>query len=254
MPITVLDKGNVPSGPFTRAQVAEKLQRGEFSLEDLAFVEGLSQWTPLRGVLARVDAALPPLPPVVPWSAPAPAQPVSPAAYSYAATMEPPPHLVYAGFWLRVVAYLIDGLILGIPITVAILILAMFMGGFTALVGAISHSSGDDSSDHNPGAILPMALVAMELVFAVVVIVINWLYYALLESGPGQSTLGKRALGLKVTDMAGERISFGHASGRFFGKIITGLIPFGIGYMMAGFTARKQALHDLIAGTLVVRN
>ena len=168
--------------------------------------------------------------------------------------MEPPPHLVYAGFWLRLVAYLIDGLILGIPITVAILILGMFMGGFAALVGVMGHSSGDDSSDHNPGAILPVGLVVMELVFAVVVIVINWLYYALLESGPGQSTLGKRALGLKVTDMAGERISFGHASGRFFGKIITGLIPFGIGYMMAGFTARKQALHDLIAGTLVVRN
>jgi uncharacterized RDD family membrane protein YckC len=80
-----------------------------------------------------------------------------------------------------------------------------------------------------------------------------WLYFALLESGPVQATFGKRIMGLKVTDMAGERISFGRASGRFFGKLITGMIPFGIGYMMAGFTDRKQALHDLIAGTLVIR-
>jgi len=84
--------------------------------------------------------------------------------------------------------------------------------------------------------------------------VVSWLYYAKLESGPHQSTFGKRLMGLKVTNMAGERLSFGHASGRFFGKIITGLLPFAIGYIMAGFTAQKQALHDLIAGTLVVRN
>ena len=75
-----------------------------------------------------------------------------------------------------------------------------------------------------------------------------------MESGPKQATFGKRVLGLRVTNMAGERISFGHASGRFFSKIITGLVPFAIGFIMAGFTERKQALHDMIAGTLVVKN
>ena len=60
------------------------------------------------------------------------------------------------------------------------------------------------------------------------------------------------ALGLQVTDLEGRRISFGRASGRFFGKIISAMILY-IGFMMAGFTEKKQALHDMIAGTLVIR-
>jgi uncharacterized RDD family membrane protein YckC len=60
-------------------------------------------------------------------------------------------------------------------------------------------------------------------------------------------------LSIYVTDVNGQRISFMHATGRFFAKIVSGLIPFGIGYIMAGFTQRKQALHDMIASTLVVR-
>jgi uncharacterized RDD family membrane protein YckC len=56
-----------------------------------------------------------------------------------------------------------------------------------------------------------------------------------------------------VTDLEGRRITFARASARYFSKIITGLIPFGIGYMMAGFTEKKQALHDIIAGCLVLR-
>jgi uncharacterized RDD family membrane protein YckC len=60
-------------------------------------------------------------------------------------------------------------------------------------------------------------------------------------------------LSIYVTDVNGQRISFLHATGRFFAKIVSGLIPLGIGYIMAGFTQRKQALHDMIASTLVVR-
>jgi uncharacterized RDD family membrane protein YckC len=60
------------------------------------------------------------------------------------------------------------------------------------------------------------------------------------------------ALGIRVTDLDGGRISFGRATGRYFGKILSGLI-LGIGFLMAAFTERKQALHDLLAGTLVVR-
>jgi uncharacterized RDD family membrane protein YckC len=84
-------------------------------------------------------------------------------------------------------------------------------------------------------------------------IVINWLYYALLESSFKQATLGKMALGLKVTDMEGKRISFGQATGRYFAKILSGLILC-IGYLMAAFTEKKQALHDIIVGTLVVKD
>jgi uncharacterized RDD family membrane protein YckC len=74
-----------------------------------------------------------------------------------------------------------------------------------------------------------------------------------MESSSHQGTLGKMALGLIVTDLEGRRINFARASGRYFAKIITGLIPLGIGYMMAGFTEKKQALHDMIASCLVLR-
>jgi len=80
--------------------------------------------------------------------------------------------------------------------------------------------------------------------------IIPWLYTALQECSASQATLGKRLLNLKVTDLDGRRISFARASGRFFGSLIP---SFGIGYCMALFTRRKQALHDIMAGCLVIR-
>ena len=82
---------------------------------------------------------------------------------------------------------------------------------------------------------------------------LQWLYFAGMESSERQATFGKAAMSLRVTDLEGRRLSFGHATGRFFAKIVSGLIPFAIGYIMAGFTEKKQALHDMIAGTLVLR-
>ena len=78
-----------------------------------------------------------------------------------------------------------------------------------------------------------------------------WLYYALMESGSWQATVGKRAFGIKVTDEHGQRITFGRATGRYFGQILSSMILC-VGYMMAGWTGRKQGLHDLMAGTFVV--
>jgi uncharacterized RDD family membrane protein YckC len=83
-------------------------------------------------------------------------------------------------------------------------------------------------------------------------IVVGWLYFALQESSAAQATLGKRLLGIRVTDTLGNRLTFGRATGRHFGKIVSGLI-LGIGYIMAGFTEKKQALHDIMAETLVTR-
>jgi uncharacterized RDD family membrane protein YckC len=73
-----------------------------------------------------------------------------------------------------------------------------------------------------------------------------------LESSPMQATLGKKICGLRVTDLNGERLSFGRATGRFFARIVSG-IPCMIGYLFPFFTEKKQALHDMIAGTLVIR-
>ena len=224
-------------GPFTRAQVAEKLQSGEFSLDSLAFVEGLSQWTPLRDVLAKVDAS----------SAPPLATPPAVApAYSYAATMQPPSHLVYAGFWLRFAAYFIDYLILEIPL----ISLAMGVGCIYGLSAARNHTH---VGLLNPGGGINMSFVIFELSITAVSMVIHWLYFALQECSSAQATLGKRVIGIKVTNLEGQRIGFGQATGRFFAKIISGMTLL-IGYMMAGFTERKQALHDMMAGTLVVKS
>ena len=84
-------------------------------------------------------------------------------------------------------------------------------------------------------------------------LVVGWLYFALQESSRFQATLGKRALKIVVTDLQGGRIGFPRASGRYFAKLLSTL-SLGIDYLMAAFTARKQALHDLVADTLVVRS
>jgi uncharacterized RDD family membrane protein YckC len=84
-------------------------------------------------------------------------------------------------------------------------------------------------------------------------LVIVWLYFALLESSAWQATVGKKAVGLRVTDLNGNRISFLRASGRFFAKFISWAIML-IGYLMIAFTAKKQGLHDMIASTLVLKN
>ena len=98
--------------------------------------------------------------------------------------------------------------------------------------------------------------VGVHLVRGIVVwslfIFAGWVYEASLESSSRQATLGKMALGLKVTDEYSRRITFARASARYFSKILSRMVFF-VGYIMAGFTARKQALHDMIAGTLVVR-
>lgn len=120
----------------------------------------------------------------------------------------------YATFWNRFLAALIDGLILLIP---GYILKYMF----------------------------PLSL------YYVCSIALGWLYYALQESGVNQATIGKKAMGIKVTGMQGERISFANATGRHFAKYISMVILF-IGYLMMLWDEKKQTLHDKIAGTLVV--
>lgn len=82
-------------------------------------------------------------------------------------------------------------------------------------------------------------------------VILDWLYSAFFECSRRQATLGKIVLGLIVTDFHGNRISFGQASKRYFSKFISSILV--IGYLMAAFTQNKQALHDLIAHTLVIQ-
>jgi uncharacterized RDD family membrane protein YckC len=82
-------------------------------------------------------------------------------------------------------------------------------------------------------------------------LLVHWLYFTLMESSPRQATLGKMVVGIIVTTCDGRRISFLRANGRYFGKLLSALI-FGIGFLMAGFTRKKQALHDMLADSLVI--
>jgi uncharacterized RDD family membrane protein YckC len=151
----------------------------------------------------------------------------------------------YAGFWLRFVAYLIDSAITMVVAGIIAILLFAIVG-----VGSLRNLA---SNMNGPNPAFPVALFAIFWFLAIVFIMASWLYFALMESSEHQGTLGKMALSLAVTDMGGSRVTFARASGRFFAKIVTGLIPFAIGYIMAGFTEKKQALHDMIASCLVMR-
>ena len=155
-------------------------------------------------------------------------------------------NVAYAGFWLRFVAHLIDGVIISIGMLVLLVPIFFLMGG-AAMVESLPRHGGEP----NPALVGGFLFLIFSL--AGVALIGQWLYYAYLESGEKQATWGKQALSIYVTDLAGNRITFGRASGRFFAKIVSGLIPLGIGYIMAGFTERKQALHDMIASCLVLR-
>ena len=168
-----------------------------------------------------------------------------PATGAPAAAPMASPQVMYAGFWLRFVAYLIDSVVVSVAFLVALVFLAVFTGLGAALRNI--------HSDEGPQEMLALIGVAFILALVGIALIGTWLYHALMESSSGQATLGKKALDLEVTDLEGRRITFGRASGCHFAKIISGLIPFAIGYIVAGFTERKQAVHDLIASCLVVR-
>lgn len=158
----------------------------------------------------------------------------------------------YAGFWLRLIALVLDSILLFLPFTFIVGFLAIGLG-LSAAVQQIQ-----------PGESLEAltALLGSGFILAVLLIMIvgSGLYFAGLESSPLQGSLGKKILGLYVTDAAGNRISFGRASGRFFaGKFVAlgvpglGILYFILSCIFAGFTPRKQALHDMIADCLVMR-
>ena len=155
------------------------------------------------------------------------------------------PRVAYAGFWLRFLALLIDNVLLGLGF-VLIVIPLIFLTGLRGVIDDIH----PNEELNDVGMFMLFGLIFLA---ATVSLILTWLYHALMESSVWQATLGKRALGLVVTDMAGQRVSFGRSTGRHFGKIITNLVPAFIGYIMAGFTERKQALHDMMAGCLVLR-
>ena len=133
----------------------------------------------------------------------------------------------YIGFWKRVFAYLLDMIILWI--------LSLFVGGFLGLI------------------FITFDIGFTEGIFHLLGFLVSWIYFAWWESSEQQATIGKRAINAKVVDNKGERLSFANASGRYFSKILSGLL-FGFGFLMVAFTEKKQGLHDYLADTRVISN
>lgn len=150
----------------------------------------------------------------------------------------------YAGFWLRFVAVIIDGIILGILQFVVL----------TPILAAIGIGASSDIANGSEADMV--ALIAkLTALFSTVGLIgqaVNILYFSFMESSKFQATIGKLALGLIVTDTNGEKLDFVKALIRNVSKIVS-TVTLGIGYLLAGFTEKKQALHDMIAGTLVVK-
>jgi uncharacterized RDD family membrane protein YckC len=168
--------------------------------------------------------------------------PAAPAAGYPAPPAYPVAGVQYGGFWIRVVAAIIDTVVVRVVIF-----------PFKAMFGLGSLAAGGfGMHDYSHPLAWPF-LIFGGGVLALITICASWLYGALMESSSYQATLGKMIFGMKVTDLHGNRIDFLRATGRHFAKILS-LLLLCIGFIMVGFTERKQGLHDMLAGTLVRRS
>jgi len=278
--ITVL-KNNVPWGPFTRAQIDDGLARGDFTVKYLAHAPGLKEWLPLGEVLDYVERnagphmpSLPPvpgprdLPPVpeppsrpqpasgppilsatLPRAPRQPAPPIPPVVEKREVKPEPksPPgpeaRLTPASFFPRGIAFLIDCAILFVPVAILFALCALGI----SVQGWWERT--DQETMHQEWDLLELNIRRLAWLVA---LGFGWLYGAGLESSPSQATVGKRWMGIKVTDAHGERMSFLRATGRYAAKYLSAL-PCFLGFIAALFSSRGLALHDRLAETRVVR-
>lgn len=207
-------------GPVSVEFARRQLEQGAWNGQTEASPEGQSAWRPLRTVLRQNGGG-----DEVPASAAgAHGMGVSQGRPRWLGELPTSSEMtnLHAGFWRRVAAFVVDSLILIVPLVLL--------------------------EEHVLGWHTPADATRMNLLLVVAM----WLYWAGFESSSWQATPGKLVLGLSVVDMQGVRIGFLRATGRFFSKFLSTLIVY-VGYLMAGWTARKQGLHDLIASTCVVQ-
>lgn len=252
-------EGQQRQGPLAITEIRQRFQRGQLTLDTLVWREGMGQWAPLRQMVdelglqtladastatasggfdlrndyAAIDNGTAPLPGTgslssSPYDAPAAGggdhvQPVQGG------------EVVYAGFWKRFAAYLIDYFVLLIPS-------ALVGGVLGAVLGAGMGAAGSGET--------AIELVA-QLISGLASLAISAGYYGWFHASRGGATLGKMAIGIKVVRGNGDRLTLGRSIGRYFATILSSLTLL-IGFLMAAFTDRKQALHDLICDTLVV--
>ena len=248
------DARNERQGPVTPAELVQLRLQGALGWDTLVWREGMGEWQPMRdfaGELAQADdqgarmlstgdgtvVAQDPAAGIA-ASAAEPFSPYAPPASAIAshAAIVRGGEVVYAGFWKRFAAIVIDGFVTATASWIVQIPLFVLAGVGGAFGGADALATGS------------MALIALGYLIG---LVIPLVYTAWMQSSSHQATLGKMAVGIKVCRGDGERITFLRAVGRYFAQILSAL-PLGVGYLMAGFTERKQALHDMLCDTLVV--
>ncbi len=205
-------------GPVTGAILRQRLSSGLMRPDDLVWCAGMTTWMPIASLGEFAADAMTAAPPVFRQH----------VHFVDASAIED------AGFGRRLLAFLIDMVVLGCGgcfLGIGVVILSSVMLG---------HEISDESTPVEDAMINVFGLL------------LSWLYYALMESSTLRATVGKMALGIVVVDEKGHQIGFGRATGRFFGKILSGLI-LGFGYLMILFSPMKQGLHDTIAGCRVIR-
>lgn len=243
-------------GPVTGEDLAQLHENGQLAPDTLVWREGMADWRPWREVMGEVVRTAPPADNRARFAAPA-AEPALAAAggynpYEIVERVAPSPYaapqaavggaadviyggdVVYAGFWKRYAAYFIDGIIVGIA--------GAIVGGIAGAVLGGALAMGRSGAG---------ALVGIQVVTQLIGLAIGVAYYAGFHSSSSQATPGKQLIGIKVVRTDGSPISFARGTGRYFATFLSSLILC-IGWIMAGFTERKQGLHDMICDTLVV--
>lgn len=216
-------------GPYKEDDVRQWLRSGQLAREDLGWYEGLADWQPLSVLF----------PDALPIAAPPPLAHVPPPTTT--AALED-----YAGFWKRLAAYIIDVIVLYLPNM-------LIMNAFGEDAAQTTLQQALLAAGTNPDIVLAAYGHYYETMHVALALtsLLAWLYFALCESSAWQATVGKLAMGIRVTDLQGRRISFPRALGRYAAKILSVMILL-LGFLMVAWTRRKQGLHDMLANTLVL--
>jgi uncharacterized RDD family membrane protein YckC len=242
-------------GPVDAQDLQARLERGELDGDTLVWREGMTDWQPVREVAAELAFATPAAVADAGVGVGAGADagpssfatPASPYAAPQASAYQPqaPVHagdVVYAGFLKRYAAMTIDSVIMGVASMILVFVGMLLFG-----VGAALTPDNLRSGMLAPG--LPLLFVLLALVSQAV-------YYVWMTSSSHQATLGKMAVGIKVVRSNGQTLGVGRSLARFAAYVllplVTCYVALPVSAFMSGLTARKQALHDMIVDSLVV--
>ena len=255
-------------GPVTLAELVQLAERDVIKPETLVWRPGMAEWLPFdvagpgaAGSLAPEEDA--PEEADVPHEMCAacgrsvPSQKLvvtggaaicgecRPASVPGCSMMPVPPPLRYAGFWIRVAAQLIDGILLNVVMSAAFF--GLYGNTFFDSVEKVVRAG----PQADPAALLPSLLAAagtINLTFFALQMAYSVFFWVRFGATPG-----KMAVGIKVVTSAGGPITLGQGVGRYFATVLSSLL-LGVGHMMAGWDGEKRALHDRIAGTRVIRS